>query len=107
MDSPTRRARGDRGLVGKGRHVRPVPVPTWVKTAIDGWTMAAGITHGVLSRAVNRAGRVWGPGMSPTGLWDVVRAAATRAHIDKLAPHELRRAGARLCPLGGGAPGPT
>jgi len=65
--------------------------------------MAAGITHGVLSRAINRAGRVWGHGMSPTVLWDVVRAAATRANIDKLAPHDLRRTWARLCHLAGGA----
>jgi len=27
--------------------------------------------------------------MSPKVLWDVVRAAATRARIDKLAPHDL------------------
>ena len=25
-------------LVGKGGHVRTVPVPSWVKTAIDQWT---------------------------------------------------------------------
>jgi len=29
------------------------------------WTEAAGITHGVLFRAMNKAGRVWGNGMSP------------------------------------------
>jgi len=29
--------------------------------------------------------------MSPKVLWDVVRAVAARAHIDKLAPHDLRR----------------
>ena len=52
-------------LVGKGRHVRTVPIPTWVKNAIDEWTVAAGITHGVLFRAINKAGRVWGDGMSP------------------------------------------
>jgi site-specific recombinase XerD len=78
-------------LVGKGRHVRTVPVPIWVKTAVDGWTVAAGITNGVVFRAINRAGRVWGNGMSRKVLWDVVRAAAARANIDKLAPHDLRR----------------
>ncbi len=89
-------------LVGKGRHVRTVPIPTWVKTAIDEWTVAAGITNGVVFRAINRAGRVWGNGMSPKVLWDVVRAAAARANIDKLAPHNLRRTCARLCHLAGG-----
>jgi len=89
-------------LVGKGQHVRTVPIPTWVKNAIDEWTVAAGITHGVLFRAINKAGRVWGDGMSPKVLWDVVRAAAGRANIDKLAPHDLRRTCARLCHLAGG-----
>src|SRR5437867_470613 len=84
-------------LVGKAHHVRTVPIPTWVKNAIDEWTVAAGITHGVLFRAINKAGRVWGDGMSPKVLWDVVRAAAGRANIDKLAPHDLRRTCARLC----------
>jgi integrase len=89
-------------LVGKGGHVRTVPIPTWVKAAVDSWTTAADIRHGVVFRAINRAGRVWGNGMSPKVLWDVVRAAAARANIDKLAPHDLRRTCARLCHLAGG-----
>jgi integrase len=32
----------------------------------------------------------------------IVRAAAARAGIDKLAPHDLRRTCARLCHLAGG-----
>jgi integrase len=35
-------------------------------------------------------------------LWDVVRAAAARAGIDKLAPHDLRRTCACLCHLASG-----
>jgi integrase len=73
-----------------------------VKSHIDAWTAAAGITHGPVFRAINKAGRVWGDGMSPKVLWDVVRAAAARAGIDKLAPHDLRRTCARLCHLAGG-----
>jgi len=46
--------------------------------------------------------RQWGDRMSPKVLWDVVRAAAARAAIDKLAPHDLRRTCARLCHLAGG-----
>jgi len=89
-------------LVGKGGHVRTVPIPTWVKTAVDEWTAIVGIADGVVFRAINKAGRVWGNGMSPKVLWDVVRAAAARADIDKLAPHDLRRTCARLCHLAGG-----
>src|SRR5262245_13093402 len=89
-------------LVGKGGHVRTVPIPGWVKTAVDAWTEAAAITHGPVFRAINKAGRIWGDGMSSKVLWDVVRAAASRAGIDKLAPHDLRRTCARLCHLAGG-----
>ena len=62
-------------LVGKGGHVRTVPIPTWVKSAVDAWTAAAAITHGPVFRAINKAGCVSGDGMSPKVLWDVVRAA--------------------------------
>jgi integrase len=40
--------------------------------------------------------------MTPKVLWEVVRAAAKRAGIEKLAPHDLRRSCARLCHLAGG-----
>jgi integrase len=89
-------------LVGKGGHVRTVPIPTWVNNAVDVWTAAVNITAGRIFRAINKAGRVWGDGMSPKVLWDVVRAAAARAGIDTLAPHDLRRTCARLCHLAGG-----
>jgi integrase len=89
-------------LVGKGGHVRTVPIPQWVKSAVDAWTTAAAITKGRTFRAINKAGRIWGDGMSPKVLWDVVRAAAAHAGIEKLAPHDLRRTCARLCHLAGG-----
>ena len=73
-----------------------------MKRHVDLWTAAAGVTQGPVFRAINKAGRVWGDGMSPKVLWDVVRAAAARAGIDKLAPHDLRRTCARLCHLAGG-----
>jgi integrase len=40
--------------------------------------------------------------MTPKVLWEVVQAAAKRAGIEKLAPHDLRRSCARLCHLAGG-----
>jgi site-specific recombinase XerD len=89
-------------LVGKGGHVRTVPIPSWVKSAVDAWTSAVGITEGCVFRAINKAGRVWGNRMSPKVVWDVVRAAAARAGIEKLAPHDRRRTCARLCHTAGG-----
>ena len=39
--------------------------------------------------------------MTPKVLWEIVKSAADAAGIDKLAPHDLRRACARLCHLAG------
>jgi integrase len=87
-------------LLGKAGHIRTVPIPGWVK--VDDWTEAAGIKEGALFRSINKTGRVWRTGMTPKVLWEVVRTAATRAGIEKLAPHDLRRSCARLCHLAGG-----
>ena len=42
-------------LVGKGGHIRTVPVPDWVKTIVDEWIHAAGLNAGKLFRCVCRA----------------------------------------------------
>jgi len=42
-------------LVGKHGRVRTVPMPTWVKVAIDAWTSAAGIADGYVFRPVTSA----------------------------------------------------
>ena len=89
-------------LVGKGGHIRTVPIPLWVKQAVDAWTESAPIASGRVFRSINRAGKIWGDGMTPKVLWEVVKDAATRAGVEKLAPHELRRTCARLCHLSGG-----
>ena len=89
-------------LLGKAGHIRTVPIPAWVKAGIDEWKNAAGIADGALFRSINKAGRIWGTGMTPKVLWEIVREAASRAGIEKLAPHDLRRSCARLCHLAGG-----
>src|SRR5271170_2736227 len=45
-------------LVGKHGRVRTIPMPTWVKNAIDEWTAAAGIIEGHLFRPINRGDQV-------------------------------------------------
>jgi len=89
-------------LLGKAGHIRTVPVPSWVKAAIADWKQASGVTEGVLFRSINKAGRVWGNGMTPKMVWEIVREAASRTGTEKLAPHDLRRTCARLCYLAGG-----
>lgn len=89
-------------LLCKAGHIRTVPIPAWVKAAVDEWKEAGRISDGVLFRSINKTGRVWGNGMTPKVLWEIVREAATRAGIERLAPHDLRRTCARLCHLAGG-----
>ena len=89
-------------LIGKGKHIRTVPVPAWVKRTVDAWTAAAKISTGTIFRRVNRMGKLWGAGLTPKAIWHVVKSAAHRAGIKNLAPHDLRRTCARLCHLAGG-----
>ena len=89
-------------LIGKGGHIRTVPIPCWVKVAVDAWTAASEITEGRVFRSINKAGKIWGNGMTPKVVWEVVMEAADRVGIEKLAPHDLRRTCARLCHLAGG-----
>jgi integrase len=74
-------------LVGKGGHVRTIPVPDWVKAGVDNWVAAAGITTGPLLRSINKAGRIWGNGFSPKVIWGVVKDKAA-------SPPGRRRTGA-------------
>ncbi len=46
--------------MGKAGHIRTVPIPAWVKAAIDEWKNAAGIAEGALFRSINKTGRVLG-----------------------------------------------
>jgi site-specific recombinase XerD len=47
-------------LVGKGGHIRTVPIPLWVKRAMDSWTVSAQTTSGRVFRSINKPGRIWG-----------------------------------------------
>jgi integrase len=78
-------------LVGKGGHIRTVPMPVWVKGAVDRWMRAAAVTEGHVFRAVSRHGTSWGKGISENVVWYVVRNCARRMEFDHLAPHDLRR----------------
>ena len=89
-------------LIGKGGHIRTVPIPHWVKTALDQWIVAAQVTEGRIFRAVARAGKVWGKGISQNVVWYVVKGCCERAGLEHIAPHDLRRTCAKLCHTSGG-----
>jgi site-specific recombinase XerD len=89
-------------LIGKGRRVRTVPMPMWVKEAVDRWIIAAKVSQGRIFRAVSRHGTPWGKGISENVIWYVVRRCAERTQLEHLAPHDLRRTCAKLCHTAGG-----
>ena len=89
-------------LIGKGGRIRTVPIPAWAKQALGDWTTAAGITDGRLFRAVSRAGRVWGRGITQNVVWYVVKGCCEKAGLPRIAPHDLRRTCAKLCHSSGG-----
>jgi integrase len=89
-------------LIGKGGHIRTVPIPQWTKQALDEWIASAGITRGKIFRAVARSDKVWGSGISENVVWYVVRGCCSRAGLEHIAPHDLRRTCAKLCHSNGG-----
>lgn len=89
-------------LVGKGGHIRTVPIPDWAKSALDLWVAAAGVAGGRIFRAVARTGKVWGKGISQNVVWYVVKSCCEKAGLLHIAPHDLRRTCAKLCHSNGG-----
>jgi integrase len=94
-------------LVGKHGRVRTAPMPTWVKVAVDAWTLAAGVGDGHVFRPVNRADRVTSDRLGEKVVWQLIKPYAEEAGVPGIAPHDLRRyAESRTMPnaLTGGAP---
>jgi site-specific recombinase XerD len=89
-------------LMGKGGHIRTIPVPDWVKVAVDRWLLAAGFTAGPLFRSINKAGKIWGEGFTAKVIWAIVKRNAASCGLSAVAPHDLRRTCARLCHQAGG-----
>ena len=89
-------------LIGKHGRVRTIPMPSWVKSAIDAWTSAAGVTDGHLFRPVMRGDRVCGERMSEKVVWQMLKSYVAGAGLPDIAPHDLRRTTAKLCRAAGG-----
>ena len=92
-------------LVGKGKRIRTVPIPPFVKVAIDAWTAAAGLSEGPLFRRVRlrKYPEKTPAALSERMIWHIVTKYARQTGIvDKLAPHDMRRTCAKLCRESGG-----
>jgi integrase len=89
-------------LEGKGRRIRTVAIPVWVKQGIDMWTSAASIKQGRLLRPIRKGGRIEGGVLSDWAVWSVVEQAAKQIGIERFGAHDLRRTCAKLCRKAGG-----
>ena len=87
-------------LLGKGGHIRTVPVPCW-ETTVDDWVTAAELQPGELLRCVCRAGKCRGEGVTERLVWHVVKEYAAEPGFRAVAPHD-RRSCAKLCHAAGG-----
>jgi integrase len=88
-------------LEGKGRRVRTVAVPVWVKQGINSWMSAAGIEDGRLLRSISKGGKI-GDTLSDWAVWSVVERSAKEIGIERFGAHDLRRTCAKLCRKSGG-----
>jgi integrase len=89
-------------LEGKGRRVRTVAIPIWVKQGINAWMTGAGIEDGRLLRSVSKSGKVNRDSLSDWAVWSVVEQSSKQIGIEHFGAHDLRRTCAKLCRKNGG-----
>lgn len=89
-------------LKGKHGRIRTMPMPTWVKVAIDAWTSAADVVEGHTFRPVNRVDQVVGQRLGEKVVWQMLQQHAAATGVPGIAPHDLRRTCAKLCRAAGG-----
>ena len=89
-------------LLGKHGRVRTVPMPTWVKVAIDAWTLDGRRDRGQRFRPVNRADNCKATALSEKVVWQLLQPYAEAAGLGGIAPHDLRRSCAKMCRAAGG-----
>jgi integrase len=89
-------------LEGKGRRIRTVAIPIWVKQGINAWMTAAGIEDGRLLRSVSKSGKVNRDTLSDWAVWSVVEQSSKQIGIEHFGAHDLRRTCAKLCRKAGG-----
>jgi integrase/recombinase XerD len=90
-------------IQGKGRRVRAVPVPLWVKQLLDRWLQESEVTEGPLFRTLRKGGKLGPPeAVSEDLVYTLVRRCGSAIGHPDLTPHDLRRTCAKLCRKAGG-----
>lgn len=96
-------------LKGKHGRIRTVPMPGWAKVAIDAWRRAiddgvgkSGLGEGRVARALNKAGNIASPTLTPRAVFQMVRDYGQQIGVT-IAPHDLRRTFGKLAHKGNAA----
>jgi integrase len=89
-------------LEGKGRRIRTVALPIWVKQGIDAWMTAAGIEDGRLLRSISKSGKINSGTLSDWAVSSVVGQSSKQIGIEGFGANDLRRTCAKLCRKSGG-----
>ena len=76
---------------GKGHRLRSVPIPSWVKKAIDAYVDQSHDRAGFVFRQTNKHGGTQGASISPDTVRLIVKHYGPMIGQPKLAPHDLRR----------------
>lgn len=85
-------------LKGKGGRIRTVPMPGFVKAAIDLWSESAQINSGRVLRSLDKG---LGDSLSEVAVWKVVAHYGEQIGV-VIQPHDMRRTCAKLCRRAGG-----
>jgi integrase len=86
----------------KGRRIRTVVIPIWVKHGINAWMTEDGIEDGRLLRSVTKSGKVNRDTLSDWAVWSVVEQSSKQIGIEHFGAHDLRQTCAKLCRQAGG-----
>jgi integrase len=98
--STVQQREGQWGLIdlrGKGKRVRSISLPLWVKDAVFEWLRATGIVHGSLFRSISRHGKLGTRQMSDESVKLLLTKYAYPHDLGNFRPHDARRTCARLC----------
>ncbi len=88
-------------ITGKGNRVRSVPIPSWVKLAIDEWVTSVDLSTGLVFRAFYKNQTLRTELITPQAIRDIVKLYGSQIGVPELAAHDLRRTFAKLARKGG------
>jgi site-specific recombinase XerC len=71
-------------LIGKGRRVHTVPMPSWTEHAIGAWIAVVGIDSGFVFRRIGKSGRVIVESIRARSIFQIVNGAGTRIGVSSL-----------------------